>query len=140
MRIFIFGNINSGKSTLLDVLKIRYPQYSILRIDDFRRKYGKGDIESDLYAQEMFVQAVLEHENALVESTGLGPLGQRLKEAFHGLLGVILYVDTPIYLCLERIDPEKFKNTPYPVFSETLENTAHSGESCHLFRTKVATS
>lgn len=123
MRIFIFGNINSGKTTLLDVLKIRYTQYSILRIDDFRRKYGKGDYESDLYAQDMFVQAVIGHENALVEATGLGPLGQRLKEAFNGFFGVILYVDTPIALCLERIDPEKFMNTPYPVFSETLENT-----------------
>ncbi len=123
MRIFVFGNINSGKSTLVDLLKNKYKNYSDLRIDDFRIKYGKGDFESDQYAQEMFVQAVVEHKNAIVEATGLGPLGKKLEKSFMDLFGVILYVETPISICLERIQPEKFNTIPYPVFSETLPNT-----------------
>lgn len=123
MRIFVFGNINSGKSTLVDLLKSRHNNYCDLRIDDFRKKYGKGDFESDKYAQEMFVQSVVKHKNAIVEATGLGPLGKMLENSFRDLFGVILYVETPISVCLERIQPEKFNDIPYPPFSETLENT-----------------
>lgn len=123
MRIFVFGNINSGKSTLVDLLKNKYKNYSDLRIDDFRIKYGKGNFESDKYAQEMFVQSVKKHKNAIVEATGLGPLGKMLENSFRDLFGAILYVETPTSVCLERIQPEKFNNIPYPPFSESLDNT-----------------
>jgi predicted nucleotidyltransferase len=123
MRIFVFGNINSGKSTLIDLVKKKYKNYNDLRIDNFRRKYGKGDIESDNYAQEMFVQSIKEHKNAIVEATGLGPLGHKLERSFHDLFGIIIYIDTPVSVCLDRIQPGKFNDTPYPEFSESLENT-----------------
>ncbi len=123
MRIFVFGNINSGKSTLIDLLKRRYSNYYDLRIDNFRKQYGKNDFESDKYAQEMFVKSVVKHKNAIVEATGLGPLGAMLEKSLKDLFGVIIYIETPVSVCLERIQPEKFNDIPYPPFSETLTST-----------------
>lgn len=37
MRIFVVGNINSGKSHIVNKLIKKYPSYNILSIDEFRK-------------------------------------------------------------------------------------------------------
>jgi hypothetical protein len=123
VRIFVFGNINAGKTTVIKHLSILLPQYPVFSIDAFRQEYGKGDIQSDCVAQQRFVDAVGKHEQAIVECTGLGPLGHSLHEAMPKHTGIMLHVVSPVETCLERVASKDFAAIPYPPYSETIEQT-----------------
>lgn len=45
MRLFVLGNINSGKSFLVEKLKKVFPNYHVLKIDDYRIQNCDGTIE-----------------------------------------------------------------------------------------------
>jgi len=123
VRILVFGNINSGKSTLIKKLSKQFVDYPILKIDDFRIKFGKGTWETDDYAQERFVKSVKENHKCIVECTGLGPLGKKLLKVIKGKTDIMLYVKTPLDTCLKRLELKDFSSIPYPEVEETLENT-----------------
>jgi predicted nucleotidyltransferase len=123
MRVGIFGNINSGKSTLLAHLLDRFPNYPVMRIDDYRRRFGDGSFQADQNAIDRFVQDAAAEEHAFIECTGLGPLGAKLASALAPKSILILLVDTHLETCLRRIEDKDFSDTPYPPFAESLENT-----------------
>jgi len=144
MRIFVFGNINSGKTSVCSLLLKVFRDYRIYSIDDFRKQYGKGDFESDVLAQDNFVNAVAELNQEIVECTGLGPLGRKLSAACHQKGDLIIHVKTPLAICHERIKLKDFSEIPYPPFEETLENTIirchnefENGDLTDLWRDRV---
>lgn len=40
MKILVFGNIGSGKSTLSRVISEKLNEFELVEIDDFRKRYG----------------------------------------------------------------------------------------------------
>ena len=103
MRIFVFGNINAGKTFLVSKLKDDYfPNYPVLSIDKYRKKYGDNSIEKEIFSQDKFVEDVFKTKDCIVECTGLGPLGKKLyyKQPFKN--DIILYIKTPINIGIEE--------------------------------------
>lgn len=123
MRILLFGNINSGKTTAAEILQQILPQYHYISIDQFRKLYGNGSVESEKIAQLEFVKKASQSEHALIESSGLGPLGNLLHQHLPPKTSVILYFDTSLEECLTRIQSKDFSASPYPKSPETIEET-----------------
>lgn len=123
MRIFVFGNINSGKSYIIDSLKILHPEYRVLSIDSYRKKYGENTWDSEINTQNIFVDDVFETDNIIVECTGLGPLGEKLAKNICNKTDIILFNKTPLETCLERVPLKDLTLTPYPPVEEQIEIT-----------------
>jgi predicted nucleotidyltransferase len=123
MRILVCGNINSGKSYLIDKLKTMLPKYDIAQIDAYRNQYGDGTIEKELLARTKFVEAVTRNDNIIVELSGMGPLARQLQEAIPPKTFIILYVDTDAEICVRRLKDKDFSRIPYPVYQEEMSDT-----------------
>lgn len=123
MRIFVVGNINAGKSFVIDKLSKIFKSYEIISIDGFRRIYGDGTLEKEYYAREKFIESILKHENCIVEYSG----GKTITELFIDKLKtnsfIVFEIIEKVEVCLNRISSKDFSKTPYPKFSESLENT-----------------
>ena len=48
MRLFVVGNISSGKSYFIDKIKPLLPNYHILKIDEYRKSYCDGSLEKEI--------------------------------------------------------------------------------------------
>ncbi|MDR3596502.1 hypothetical protein [Clostridium sp.] len=77
MKILLFGNIASGKTTLLQKLKedISWPDISI---DDYRRKYGNGSYKNELTAKKHFLEDIEINKNQFIECLGVGRFSKKL--------------------------------------------------------------
>lgn len=145
MRIFVFGNINAGKSYSIQNLKDnQFSDYLILNIDQYRRRFGDGSKEGEILSQEQFAKDIHDTKNCFVECTGLGPLGHRLHDKLAYKNDIALYINTDINTCLKRIENKDFSQTPYPEVEEALEDTIkrcgkefESGELSQLWKDKV---
>lgn len=121
--ILVVGNINSGKSRTIEWIRKRLPEYQVLKIDEYRQLYGDGTTEKELAARERFVQDVIHCKNAIVELSGMGPLGKRLNEIMPPKQCILLHITASLDECLERLVKKDFGLIPYPVSEESLENT-----------------
>jgi predicted nucleotidyltransferase len=128
MRILVFGNINAGKSRVVEYVRHLVPGLPILSIDGYRKKYGDGSFDGDQRAIQQFVSDVARTTRCVVECTGLGPLGTQLHDALSEKESVVLHVITAETTCLDRIAGKDFANTPYPPFDEQLPDTIRR---CH---------
>ena len=128
MRILVFGNINAGKSTIVSELLKVIPETPVLSIDNYRRQHGDGTHGGDVLAMDQFVRHVAESCDAIVECTGLGPLGHKLHDTLPAKEALVLHVVAPLEECLARIAKKDFALTPYPPFSEILPDTIRR---CH---------
>lgn len=77
MKILVFGNVGSGKTTVLNRLQKLFP-WQIIAIDDYRRKYGDGSKEKELIAQKHFFEAVKSNETQFIECLGVGKVSEEL--------------------------------------------------------------
>ena len=126
MRILVLGNINSGKSFIINELKEKFDNYTIIQLDDYRKKYSDGSINGEQRARQIFVENVLQNNNCLVEFTGLGELAVELNNLLHNKSYLILETVYPsVDKLVERIDRKKFDNIPYPFKCETIEQTIY---------------
>ena len=124
MRIFVFGNINAGKSYIIKNLKNnQFKDYPVLSIDKYRMKYGDNTYDKEVLSQRKFLDDVFNTKDCIVESTGLGPLGKKLHDKQPYKNDVILYVNTPVDICLDRIKDKDFSIVPYPPVEEKIEDT-----------------
>lgn len=123
MRIFVFGNINSGKSYLTEKLSSKFPKYKILTIDNFRRIYGNYEISGEILAQDNFINAVLNEKDCIVECTGIGPLGRKLAENMKTREDIVIKLVIDLDLCLSRLQNKDFTDIPYPYSEESIDNT-----------------
>jgi methylmalonyl-CoA/ethylmalonyl-CoA epimerase len=102
---------------------------------DFVKKHGYGIQHLGVLVDDMSA-AIREAEEAGIAMTqdgsGFGPDGD----------GHYAYLDTEdsIATTIELIQRPKGRKVPEKIYPADAEDTAYSGESCHPFRAKVATS
>jgi len=124
MKIFVFGNINAGKSYSIRKIKANhFKDYPILSIDEYRKKYEDNTYEKEMLSQKKFVDDVFNTKDCIVECTGLGPLGKKLHDKQLYKNDVIIYVNTPVDICIDRIKDKDFSIVPYPPVEEKMECT-----------------
>ena len=128
MRIFVFGNINAGKTTAINKMIHLLPEYDVVTIDDVRRKHGDGTWDAEFDAQNAFVSSVEDNNNIFVECTGLGPLGNKLANGKAYKTDIVIHITSDLHQCLSRLDYKDLALTPYPDVTEPITATI---ERCH---------
>ena len=123
MRIFVVGNINVGKTYVVDKLKSIFSNYTVISIDEYRRKYGDGSFQQELHSRDKFVEDILKSENCIVEYSGGKTITDMFIDDLPNNSFLVLEVNESVDVCLERIGKKDFSKTPYPVFSESIEDT-----------------
>ena len=123
MKIFVLGNINSGKSYVVSKLKKIFPDYPVLAIDEYRINHSNGSIDSELKTRNLFANDILKHNNAIIEYSG----GSMITNLFINELKInsfiIIEVTEDVNVYLKRIQNKDFSKIPYPIFEESLEDT-----------------
>lgn len=121
MKILVFGNIGSGKSTIINELKELFP-FEVVAIDDFRKKFGNGSKESELEARSNFFTAIKQNKNQFIECIGVGKVADELfllLQAFTEPI-ICLTLTTPKEICEQRLE-ERIWDIPFP---EPIENVS----------------
>lgn len=119
MKILVFGNIGSGKSTLSSVLSDKLNEFELVAIDDFRKRYGDGTMEAEQVAKRNFYGAIVPEKNQIIEVMGAGDTGEALFETMQSLpeQKLIIILKTPLEECLLRLKERQWV-VPYPAPSE----------------------
>lgn len=114
MKILVFGNVGSGKTTVTKALRADLP-WKAISIDDFRQKYGDGSKEKELIARKHFFNAIHESQNQFIECIGIGQVAEELfsliykyREKF-----LCLKLTTPKEVCKARLKHRKW-DIPFP--------------------------
>lgn len=114
MKLLIFGNIASGKSTLCALLQSRLEGFEYISVDNFRRKFGDGTLSAELLALKQFQLSIQPGANQVIEAMGFGRTAELISNQIpkdEPVLMVIL--TTPYEVCLERLSVRK-ELVPYP--------------------------
>ncbi|NOH97228.1 hypothetical protein [Vibrio sp. 99-70-13A1] len=114
MHIYIFGNLNVGKSALCRELHKKLPDYDYLSLDHYRQQYSDGSLKGEQRASCKFVADVKNTSHAIVEFTGCGSIAERLKATLNIKCGVLIVVNRCMDENLAAIDEDKFSRIPYP--------------------------
>ena len=116
MKILLFGNIGSGKTTISKAITNKLDHWEYLAIDDFRRELSDGSLIGDSKAKSIFVKRI-SHDDSfqLIECTGLGRLGSSVYRRLQKYEGAVIVVILNVSLedCLERIKERKW-DIPFP--------------------------
>lgn len=123
MKVFVLGNINSGKSFLLEKLSLLLPQYKILKIDDYRKEHCDFSIEKEELVWKNFPKLVMEYEDVVVEMSGGGVVSENMLNLLEDNSFIVLKLNTSVEVCLNRLKDKDFDKIPYPKYSETIEDT-----------------
>lgn len=123
MKIFVVGNINAGKSFLVDKLTSIFQDYTVLKIDEYRKMYADGSFVREQETRKIFTQDILKYEDAIIEFSG----GQTISSLFIDQLEpnsfIVIEVIADIKTCIERIMDKDFSEIPYPESSEVMTDT-----------------
>ncbi|MCQ2084528.1 MAG: ATP-binding protein [archaeon] len=114
MIILVLGNTNSGKTYYTTLLSKALPKYVVIRIDDYRRKYGDGTTEGEKQAWERLFQDVENNEDCIVEFTGRGFHSLGLRDIIREREHIVVVIDTPCEECISNIREGKFDGIPFP--------------------------
>ena len=124
MRLFVVGNISAGKSYFIEKIKLLLPNYEILKIDEYRKKYCDGTLEKELQMWNDFPQEIIKHKDVIVELSGGGKVADNIINLLEENSFIVIYIDTDSNTCIERSKNKNFKCTPYPnEFKEPIEET-----------------
>ncbi|EGR1274162.1 TPA: hypothetical protein N2903_003986 [Vibrio parahaemolyticus] len=133
MHIFVFGNLNVGKSTFCKDLCAKLPTYTLLSLDSYRQIYSDGSLKGEELASRKFVDAVVNTPNAIVEFTGCGIVAERLQAALTHKSGILVVITRNMSENISSLDLAKFEKVPYPIEykqQQTLEQTIVQLEDC----------
>lgn len=123
MRIFVVGNINAGKSYVVKKLQVIYPNYPILAIDQYRKNYADGTVEKEVETRSLFAKDIIQTKDAIIEFSG----GYNITDLFVNELRpnsvLVLEINADLGDCLSRLKDKDFSKTPYPKYSESIEET-----------------
>ncbi len=120
MKIFVLGNINSGKSLFIEKLKPHLIGYDVFQIDSFRQKYGNYSLDGELLARRKFIEAVNTSKKCIVEFSGLGDIEKEIVRNRY----IVFHVNVDKEVCINRLKYKDFSNIPYPKeFDQSIEQT-----------------
>lgn len=122
MRIFILGNINSGKSHLVKQLSKIF-NGSIYQLDEYRKKYSDATIESEELCKKRFVNDVMLDENCIVEFSGGGSIAIDFFSRLNKKEIIILHVQEELEICIKRLEQKDFSCIPYPNYGVNISDT-----------------
>lgn len=114
MRLFVLGNISSGKSYFIEKLIKLLPDYKILRIDDYRIHNCDGSLESEIQMWNDFPNEVIKYNDVIVEMSGGGQVAQTMVSLLDNNSFLVIKINTSIELCIERNKNKDFSKIPYP--------------------------
>jgi len=115
MKVLIIGNIASGKSTLITSLRVKFPNWGVAAIDDFRVEYSDGTITGECLARSYFYKAINNTDSQFIECVGIGEVFREV----HRYLGqcnapiLVVVVKCKLKICVERLQQRK-SNIPFP--------------------------
>lgn len=129
MKVLLFGNVGSGKTTLINKLKELF-SFEVIAIDDYRRKYGDGTKEGEILAKKNFLHSIILHKNQFIECIGVGQLADDLYESLSHTDEkiVCLTIIVPKEVCKTRLESRVW-NIPFP---EPLEKVFRLLEKTEL--------
>jgi deoxyadenosine/deoxycytidine kinase len=127
MKVLLFGNIATGKTTIANTIVNDNPFLEYLSIDDFRRKFSKGTIITEVAAVERFTSSIKKTKPQLIEATGFGEVGNniysKLKETSENILLVILTQDLKT---IHKRLAKRITDVPYPDEFDALTLTVEN--------------
>jgi broad-specificity NMP kinase len=127
MKILLFGSIAAGKTEIAKKVFRKYPHFTYIAIDDFRRKFGNGTIETERKAQAKFLKAINKDAYQIIEASGFGILGWQLFEILSKSNEIVLIV---IFYIEKSIIYERLKNRiwdiPFPYAQNNLDEIISS--------------
>ena len=124
MRLFVVGNINSGKSYFIEKIKNVLPNYKVLKIDDYHINNCDGSLEKELKMWNEFPKEIAKYNDAIVELSGGGKIAENIVKLLDYNSFLTIYIDVDANTCIERCNNKNFQKTPYPKeFSEPIEDT-----------------
>ena len=114
MKIFVLGNINSGKTYLINKLAEKFPTYKILKIDEYRITNCDGSLKDELAVWDNFPKEVLKYDDVIVELSGGGKVAENIVSNLDENSFIVLKVNTDLETCIKRIEDKNFNIVPYP--------------------------
>ena len=119
MKVVVLGNIGSGKTTLSRALADRLSGFETIAIDDYRKCYGDGTMETEIVAKNKFLNAIIPEEKQIIEIMGIGDTGEKLFKKISGFpeKKVILILRTSLEECILRLKERQW-DIPYPAPAE----------------------
>lgn len=109
-RLNIIGNICSGKTELINLIKKDFEIADYFSIDEYRKKYGSFDKNSDALVWERFTEDCLESPFSVVESSGTSINFKHLRGIARTNVIVVL-LECPTHICLERFKKRPVSNS-----------------------------
>ncbi|MGF1728479.1 hypothetical protein [Photobacterium kasasachensis] len=131
MHIYVFGNLNGGKTHLCRKLADKLPSFQYLSIDSFRCEYGDGSLAGEELACHHFVHAVAKSPDAIVDFTGCGKAANLLQALLPEKRGVLICCERDMSGAIAAIDEEKYTAIPYPEEYKQLQSVEET--ICNLF-------
>lgn len=116
MKLLIFGNIGSGKSTICSELVLHTDDFVLISIDDFRRKHGDGSMKNEIEAKSKFIEAVdTGYTNQIIECSGLGDTGEMVYERLSKSddIKIVIVLMCDLEICKKRLTNRNWA-IPYP--------------------------
>lgn len=114
MKLLVFGNIASGKSTLCGLLQSKLPDFEYVSIDNYRRRFGDGTRSGELEALKEFGLSIKPGINQIIEAMGLGKTAELIASRIRRDEPVFMVIlSTPTEVCLQRL-VDRTEWVPYP--------------------------
>lgn len=114
MKVLVFGNVGSGKTTVLNKLKEVFP-FEVIAIDDFRRKFSDGSKLGELDARDNFFAAIKPNQNQFIECIGVGKVADRLHNLLESNFELVICLTllASKEICQERLS-NRIWDIPFP--------------------------
>ncbi len=124
MKLFVVGNISAGKSYFIEKIKPLLPNYSVLKIDEYRKANCDGSLEKELEMWNDFPKEIMKYNDVIVELSGGGKVADNAISLLEDNSFIVIYIDTDSNTCIDRSKKKNFNETPYPrEFNESIEET-----------------
>lgn len=136
MKILIIGNIASGKTTLCNRILGNSPSYIYMAIDDYRRRYGNGNISGEEASVSKFIEDILNRKDCIVEFSGLGNIAESLrKELLKKNEKAVLFIcNRTDDECITSSRERDYSLIPYPAEYSSIETPEETIQrNSHLY-------
>ena len=97
-KIALLGNINSGKSAVIDHMRELYTDHKVIAIDDYRRTYGNNSYTGEDAAQFHFMHDIKKSSQCIVVCVGYG----RLWDSIRPSIDKTLLIYASVGVCATR--------------------------------------